>query len=41
METVKVLNKDLTGQAVAASLLDKLSRQEADKLVAETMATTG
>jgi tetratricopeptide (TPR) repeat protein len=32
METVKVLNKDLTGQALAASLLDKLSRQETDKL---------
>ena len=32
METVKVLNKDLSGQALAASLLDKLSRQETDKL---------
>jgi tetratricopeptide (TPR) repeat protein len=32
METVKVLNKDLMGQALAASLLDKLSRQETDKL---------
>jgi tetratricopeptide (TPR) repeat protein len=32
METVKQLNKDLTGQALAASLLDKLSRQETDKL---------
>lgn len=32
METVKQLNKDLTGQALAASLLDKICRQETDKL---------
>jgi tetratricopeptide (TPR) repeat protein len=32
METVKHLNKDLTGQALAASLLDKLCRQDVDKL---------
>ena len=32
METVKQLNKDLSGQALAASLLDKLCRQETDKL---------
>jgi tetratricopeptide (TPR) repeat protein len=32
METVKHLNKDLTGQALAASLLDKLCRQDTDKL---------
>jgi tetratricopeptide (TPR) repeat protein len=32
VETVKQLNKSLTGQALAASLLDKLSRQDADKL---------
>jgi tetratricopeptide (TPR) repeat protein len=32
METVKQLNKNLTGQALAASLLDKISRQETDKL---------
>ena len=38
METVKVLNKDLSGQALAASLLDKLSRQETDKLDAAMSA---
>jgi tetratricopeptide (TPR) repeat protein len=32
LETVKKLNKDLSGQAVAASLLDKICRQETDKL---------
>jgi len=32
METVKQLNKNLTGQALGASLLDKLYRQETDKL---------
>jgi hypothetical protein len=32
METVKHLNKDLTGQALAASLLDKICRQDTDKL---------
>jgi tetratricopeptide (TPR) repeat protein len=32
METVKRLNKDLTGQALAASLLDKICRQDIDKL---------
>src|SRR3989440_3224133 len=32
METVKKLNKDLTGQALAASLLDKICRQDTDKL---------
>jgi tetratricopeptide (TPR) repeat protein len=31
-ETVKHLNKDLSGQSLAASLLDKLCRQDADKL---------
>jgi len=34
METVKQLNKDLSGQALAASLLDKICRQETDKLEA-------
>jgi len=32
LETVKQLNKDLTGQALAASLLDKICRQDTDKL---------
>jgi hypothetical protein len=32
VETVKQLNKSLTGQALSASLLDKLCRQETDKL---------
>ncbi len=32
METVKQLNKDLTGQAVAASLLDKICHQDKSKL---------
>ena len=32
VETVKQLNKDLTGQALAASLLDKICRQEVDRL---------
>lgn len=32
VETVKNLNKDLTGQALGASLLDKVCRQETDKL---------
>jgi hypothetical protein len=32
VETVKQLNKNLTGQALAASLLDKICRQETDKL---------
>jgi tetratricopeptide (TPR) repeat protein len=32
METVKQLNNDLTGQSLAASLLDKICRQETDKL---------
>jgi len=38
METVKTLNKDLSGQALAASLLDKLSGQETDKLDAAMSA---
>ncbi len=32
LETVTHLNKDLSGQAVAASLLDKICRQDTDKL---------
>jgi tetratricopeptide (TPR) repeat protein len=32
LETVKHLNKDLSGQSLAASLLDKLCRQDADKV---------
>jgi len=32
VETVKLMNKDLSGQALAASLLDKLCRQDTDKL---------
>jgi tetratricopeptide (TPR) repeat protein len=32
LQTVAHLNRDLTGQALAASLLDKLCRQETDKL---------
>ena len=32
LETVNHLNKDLTGQALAASLLDKTYRQETDRL---------
>ena len=32
VDTVKKLNKDLSGQALGASLLDKLARQETDKL---------
>ena len=32
LETVTQLNKDLTGQALAASLLDKIYRQETDEL---------
>jgi tetratricopeptide (TPR) repeat protein len=32
METVKKLNRDLSGQALGASLLDKICRQETDKL---------
>ena len=32
LETVKQLNKDLSGQAMGASLLDKICRQETDKL---------
>jgi tetratricopeptide (TPR) repeat protein len=32
MEIVKQLNKDLNGQALAASLLDKICRQDPDKL---------
>jgi tetratricopeptide (TPR) repeat protein len=32
VETVKKLNKDLSGQALGASLLDKICRQETDKL---------
>jgi MshEN domain len=32
LETVDHLNKDLSGQALAASLLDKIYRQETDKL---------
>jgi tetratricopeptide (TPR) repeat protein len=32
VETVGLLNKDLTGQALAASLLDKICRQDTDKL---------
>ena len=32
VETVKQLNKDLSGQALAASLLDKICRQETDKV---------
>ncbi|HEX8077230.1 MAG TPA: hypothetical protein VF511_05405, partial [Chthoniobacterales bacterium] len=31
-ETVKQLNRDLTGQALAASLLDKICRQDTDKV---------
>ena len=34
LETVKSLNKDLSGQALGASLLDKICRQETDKLEA-------
>jgi tetratricopeptide (TPR) repeat protein len=32
LETVKGLNKDLSGQALASSLLEKLCRQDTDKL---------
>lgn len=32
LETVKTLNKDLKGQALGASLLDKICHQETDKL---------
>ena len=32
LETVKHLNKDLSGQALGASLLDKICRQDTDKL---------
>jgi tetratricopeptide (TPR) repeat protein len=32
METVRQLNKNLTGQALAASLLDKICHQDTDKL---------
>ena len=32
VETVKHLNKDLSGQSLAASLLDKLCRQDTDKV---------
>ena len=32
LETTKHLNKDLSGQAMSASLLDKVCRQETDKL---------
>lgn len=32
LETVQMLNKNLTGQALAASLLDKLCQEETDKL---------
>ena len=32
LETVKQLNKDLSGQALGASLLDKVYRQDTDKL---------
>ena len=32
VDTVKKLNKDLSGQALGASLLDKVCRQETDKL---------
>jgi hypothetical protein len=32
VETVKTLNKELTGQSLAASLLDKICRQDTDKL---------
>jgi tetratricopeptide (TPR) repeat protein len=32
VDTVKKLNKDLSGQALAASLLDKICRQETEKL---------
>jgi hypothetical protein len=32
VETVSHLNKDLTGQALGASLLDKICRQDTDKL---------
>jgi tetratricopeptide (TPR) repeat protein len=34
MEAVKHLNKDLSGQALAASLLDKICREDTDKLEA-------
>jgi hypothetical protein len=32
LETVKTLNKDLTGQALASSILEKLCRQDTDKV---------
>jgi tetratricopeptide (TPR) repeat protein len=32
VETVKTLNKDLSGQSLAASLLDKICRQDIDKV---------
>ncbi|MEY2561461.1 MAG: hypothetical protein QOG51_1876 [Verrucomicrobiota bacterium] len=32
VETVKLLNKELSGQSLAASLLDKICRQDTDKL---------
>jgi hypothetical protein len=32
LETVKLLNKDLTGQALGASVLEKICRQDTDKL---------
>ena len=32
LETVKTLNKDLAGQTLAASLLEKLARQDTDKV---------
>jgi hypothetical protein len=32
LETVRHLNKDLSGQSLAASLLDKLCRQDSDKM---------
>jgi hypothetical protein len=32
VETVRMLNKDLSGQALASSLLDKVCRQDTDKL---------
>ena len=32
LETVNLLNKDLAGQSLAASLLDKICRQDTDKL---------
>jgi tetratricopeptide (TPR) repeat protein len=40
LETIQQLNKSLSGQALAASLLDKLCRQDTDKLDAVLSALT-